>query len=97
MRSKTLSPWVAGWLFMNPIPFLLHLPAVTYNFVYQTPKTANEQWKLWYFASWGPDIARSLLIAPQHISLETEYSVGLALPPAFIIHVSGLRVVYPVA
>ncbi len=59
MRSETLSPRVAGWLFVDPIPFLLHLPAVAYNFVYRTPKTANE-WQLWYFASRDPDIARSL-------------------------------------
>ena len=59
MRDPEISPRVAGWALIDPIPFLLHLPAVAYNFVYRTPKTANE-WQLWYFASRDPDIARAL-------------------------------------
>lgn len=46
-------------LFVDPIPFLLHLPDVAFNFVYRAPRDANE-WLLWYFASRDPDVARTL-------------------------------------
>ena len=59
LSSATLAPRVAATLFVDPIPFLLFLPAVAYNFLYRTPRTANE-WQLWYFASRDPDIARTL-------------------------------------
>ncbi|KAI0771077.1 Alpha/Beta hydrolase protein [Trametes elegans] len=59
LRDARLSPRVSAWLLVDPIPFLLHLPAVAYNFVYRAPRTANE-WQLWYFASRDPDIARAL-------------------------------------
>ncbi|KAI0685398.1 Alpha/Beta hydrolase protein [Cytidiella melzeri] len=59
MREPTFSARVAGWILVDPIPFLLHQPSVAYNFVYREPKTANE-WQLWYFASRDPDIARAL-------------------------------------
>jgi hypothetical protein len=55
-------PIIAAVLLINPIPFLVHHPAVTYNFVYRYPRHVNE-WQLRYFASRDPDIARSL--APQ--------------------------------
>lgn len=54
-----LSSLVAGTLLVDPIPFLLHLPNVAYNFVYRKPRTANE-WELWYFASRDADISRAL-------------------------------------
>jgi pimeloyl-ACP methyl ester carboxylesterase len=50
---------IAATLLMDPIPFLLHYPAVAYNFVYRKPRRANE-WQLWYFASRDADIARAL-------------------------------------
>ncbi|KAI0245885.1 hypothetical protein BJV78DRAFT_1259315 [Lactifluus subvellereus] len=50
---------MAATLFIDPIPFLLHHPAVAYNFVYRRPRRANE-WQLWYFASRDADIARAL-------------------------------------
>ena len=50
---------IAATLLMDPIPFLLHYPAVAYNFVYRDPRRANE-WQLWYFASRDADIARAL-------------------------------------
>ncbi|KAI0083186.1 hypothetical protein BDY19DRAFT_998779 [Irpex rosettiformis] len=59
LRSPAFSSHVASWILVDPIPFLLHQPSVAYNFVYRTPKTANE-WQLWYFASRDPDIARTL-------------------------------------
>ncbi|KAI0351556.1 alpha/beta-hydrolase [Trametes cingulata] len=59
LRDPSLGPRVSAWLLVDPIPFLLHLPSVAYNFVYRPPRTANE-WQLWYFASRDPDIARAL-------------------------------------
>lgn len=56
LRDPVLSARVKAWLFIDPIPFLLHLPAVAYNFVYRKPKDANE-WMLWYFTSRDLDIA----------------------------------------
>jgi pimeloyl-ACP methyl ester carboxylesterase len=50
---------IAATLLMDPIPFLLHYPAVAYNFVYREPRRSNE-WQLWYFASRDADIARAL-------------------------------------
>lgn len=58
-NDPSLSPRIAATLFVDPIPFLLHLPNVAYNFVYRKPRTANE-WELWYFASRDPDISRAL-------------------------------------
>jgi pimeloyl-ACP methyl ester carboxylesterase len=53
------SDLIAATLLIDPIPFLLHYPAVAYNFVYRQPRHANE-WQLWYFASREPDTARAL-------------------------------------
>ncbi|EMD38036.1 hypothetical protein CERSUDRAFT_113174 [Gelatoporia subvermispora B] len=59
VRNPSLAPLISRLLLVDPIPFLLHQPAVAYNFVYRTPHTANE-WQLWYFASRDPDIAHAL-------------------------------------
>ncbi|KAL6300229.1 hypothetical protein BKA93DRAFT_542925 [Sparassis latifolia] len=59
LRDRVLSTRIAASLLVDPIPFLLHLPAVAYNFVYRKPRTANEL-QLWYFASRDPDISRTL-------------------------------------
>lgn len=59
LRDPALHTRVASSMFIDPIPFMLHLPAVAYNFVYRVPRSANE-WQLWYFASRDPDIARAL-------------------------------------
>ena len=59
LRDPEVSKRVTAWFFADPIPFLLHLPPVAYNFVYRPPRTANE-WQLWYFASRDPDVARVL-------------------------------------
>ena len=53
------SDLIAATLLIDPIPFLLHYPAIAYNFVYRQPRHANE-WQLWYFASREPDTARAL-------------------------------------
>ncbi|KAH0827380.1 hypothetical protein J3R83DRAFT_4033 [Lanmaoa asiatica] len=60
LRCPDFAPFVAATLFVDPIPFLLHLPDVAYNFVYRSPRSANE-WLLWYFASRDPDVSRTLL------------------------------------
>ena len=52
-------PTIAAVVLIDPIPFLLHHPAVAYNFIYRYPRTANE-WQLWYFASRDADISRAL-------------------------------------
>lgn len=59
LQHPTLSKKVTSTLLVDPITFLLHLPSIAYNFLYRTPKRANE-WQLWYFASRDPDIARTL-------------------------------------
>lgn len=59
LRDPDFSRRVVSSLLVDPIPFLLYLPSVAFNFVYREPRTANE-WQLWYFASRDPDIARAL-------------------------------------
>ncbi|KAH9917611.1 Alpha/Beta hydrolase protein [Fomitopsis serialis] len=59
LRDAALSQRVAATLLIDPIPFLLYLPPVAYNFVYREPRAASE-WQLWYLASRDPDIARAL-------------------------------------
>lgn len=58
-RCPDLAPRITATLLVDPIPFLLYLPDVAYNFVYRAPRTANE-WMLWYFASRDPDASRTL-------------------------------------
>jgi pimeloyl-ACP methyl ester carboxylesterase len=59
LHSPELGPQIAGMLLIDPIPLLLHMPSVAYNFVYRRPRRANE-WQLWYFASRDADVSRSL-------------------------------------
>ena len=56
LHDAHLSTRVAAMVFIDPIPFLLHLLNIAYNFVYRDPRTANE-WELWFFASRDPDIS----------------------------------------
>ena len=53
LHDAHLSTRVAATLFIDPIPFLLHLPNNAYNFVYRNPRAANK-WELWYVASQDP-------------------------------------------
>ena len=55
----TLASKVAHALLIDPIPILLHLHPVAYNFLYRDPRAAAE-WQLWYFASRDADVARTL-------------------------------------
>ncbi|KAF8065392.1 hypothetical protein FPV67DRAFT_1502693 [Lyophyllum atratum] len=50
---------LAHTILIDPIPVLLHLPPVAFNFLYRSPSAAAE-WQLWYFASTDPDVARTL-------------------------------------
>jgi len=50
---------ISHTILIDPIPILLHLPSVAYNFLYRMPSRAAE-WQLWYMASRDPDIARAL-------------------------------------
>jgi len=59
LHDPLLSPLVSSILFIDPITFLLHHPSVAFNFVYRTPRAANE-WAMWYFASRDADISRTL-------------------------------------
>ncbi|KAJ4496246.1 hypothetical protein C8J55DRAFT_532664 [Lentinula edodes] len=54
-------PHITSHLLIDPIPFLLHLPSVAFNFLYRPPRPrAANEWQLWYFASRDPDIAHVL-------------------------------------
>ncbi|KAJ3984347.1 hypothetical protein F5890DRAFT_1554150 [Lentinula detonsa] len=59
--TESSSPQIrfTSHLLIDPIPILLHLPAVAFNFLYRVPREANE-WQLWYFASRDPDVAYTL-------------------------------------
>ncbi|KZT69894.1 hypothetical protein DAEQUDRAFT_668977 [Daedalea quercina L-15889] len=59
LRDPEFSKRITATFLIDPIPFLLYLPPVAYNFVYRVPRSASE-WQLWYFASRDPDIARAL-------------------------------------
>jgi hypothetical protein len=59
LQHPALAQKVTATLLVDPITFLLDRASVAYNFLYRTPKRANE-WQLWYFASRDPDIARTL-------------------------------------
>lgn len=58
-EARANEPTIAAVLLSDPIPFLLHHPAVAYNFVYRHPREASE-WQIWYFASRDPDTSRAL-------------------------------------
>jgi len=61
LHGSGFTTTIAATLFVDPIPFLLHLPDVAYNFVYRSPAAwAANEWLLWYFASRDPDVARTL-------------------------------------
>ncbi|KAJ7491057.1 hypothetical protein FB451DRAFT_1023811 [Mycena latifolia] len=59
--ALALNRKITSLVLIDPIPILLHLPAVAYNFLYRSPgaRRANE-WQLWYFASRDADVARVL-------------------------------------
>lgn len=59
MHTPETRPLIAGLVFVDPIPFLLHLPQVAYNFLHRTPRHANEL-MLWWFVGTEAGICWSL-------------------------------------
>jgi pimeloyl-ACP methyl ester carboxylesterase len=59
IHSPTLSPRISSVVLIDPVTILLHLPDVAYNFMYRTPRAANE-WQLWYFASMDMGVSHAL-------------------------------------
>lgn len=59
LKSPLTAPKIGPTLFIDPIPFLLHLPDVAYNFTARHPRYANEH-QLWYFASMDMMVAYTL-------------------------------------
>jgi pimeloyl-ACP methyl ester carboxylesterase len=59
LRSPPLASRIAATELIDPIPFLVYIPHVAFNFIYRIPREANEL-QLWYFASRDPDVARAL-------------------------------------
>lgn len=59
VEPLALAKKIDSVLLVDPIPLLLHLPDVTYNFLYRKPKEANE-WLLWFFSSRDADVSRLL-------------------------------------
>ncbi|KAK7035897.1 AB hydrolase-1 domain-containing protein [Favolaschia claudopus] len=59
--ALSLGDKVSALVLVDPIPFLLHLPTVAYNFLYRPPGPyRGNEWQLWYFASRDADVARVL-------------------------------------
>ncbi|KAL3466527.1 hypothetical protein BJX64DRAFT_250229 [Aspergillus heterothallicus] len=59
LHDKLLAPRIGPIIFTDPVPFLLHLPDITYNFTQRKPKTAS-QLQLYYFASRDMGAAHTL-------------------------------------
>lgn len=59
LLQPSFAPRIATTLLVDPIPFLLHLPDVAFNFVYRASRDADE-WLLWYIVSRDLDVARTL-------------------------------------
>lgn len=59
LRDPRISTRVRDVVFIDPIPFLLHLPDTTWNFTRRAPCTAS-QYQLYYFASTDIGAAHTL-------------------------------------
>jgi len=59
LHCPAMGPRVASLVFIDPIAFLLHLPAVAYNFTSRPPITANHH-QTHYFAAMDPGIAHTV-------------------------------------
>jgi hypothetical protein len=58
-QHLALTAKISHTVLIDPIPILLHLHSVAYNFLYRIPRSAAE-WQLWYFASRDADVGRTL-------------------------------------
>lgn len=59
LSSPLTAPKIGSTILIDPIPFLLHLPDVAYNFTARRPRHANEH-QLWYFACTDMMVAHTL-------------------------------------
>jgi pimeloyl-ACP methyl ester carboxylesterase len=59
LRNPEFASMIGPLLFVDPVAFSFHAPAVPWNFLRRKPRTASE-WQLWYFASTDPDVAATL-------------------------------------
>ena len=59
LRDPATACKIGPLLFVDPVAFSFHSPAVPWNFLRRRPRTASE-WQLWYFASTDPDVAVTL-------------------------------------
>lgn len=59
LRNPSISPQIRDVVFIDPIPFLLHLPDTAYNFTRRLPQSASEH-QLYYFASTDIGAAHTL-------------------------------------
>ncbi len=59
LRDPSLASMIGPLLFVDPVAFSFHAPAVPWNFLRRKPRTASE-WQLWYFASTDPDVVVTL-------------------------------------
>lgn len=59
LRDPDMAAMIGPLLFVDPVAFSFHAPAVPWNFLRRKPRTASE-WQLWYFASTDPDVAVTL-------------------------------------
>ncbi|KAJ9604666.1 hypothetical protein H2200_010780 [Cladophialophora chaetospira] len=59
LRDPETARMIGPLLFVDPVAFSFHAPAVPWNFLRREPRTASE-WQLWYFASTDPDVVVTL-------------------------------------
>ncbi|KAI6246702.1 hypothetical protein HI914_04671 [Erysiphe necator] len=59
LKNPATAKYINSIVLIDPIPILLHLPTVAYNFTRKTPSKANEH-QLFYFATMDMGIARTL-------------------------------------
>ena len=59
LHDPSLASMIGPLIFVDPVAFSFHSPAVPRNFLRRNPRTASE-WQLWYFASTDPDVVVTL-------------------------------------
>jgi pimeloyl-ACP methyl ester carboxylesterase len=59
LKNVEIAPKIGPVVFIDPIPFLMHLPELVYNFLYRLPRKPSEH-QLYYFASTDMGAAHTL-------------------------------------
>lgn len=59
LKNVEIAPKIGPIIFIDPIPFLMHLPELVYNFLYRVPRNPSEH-QLHYFASTDMGAAHTL-------------------------------------